>query len=166
MGVDKMDSEETPPSAEQIEIVLEGVKNKIEDEGKELFHEKDIDKLLSGDKYVTRFWIHTFFMPGNRVENTVNMVINTFKWRKEFGLHDISEKMLDDKLKNKGALFSRNRDKDGYKILVFCIRKHVKDPKNMQSMKEFFVYMLNRIEREEDGRKITIIFDSENASID
>jgi len=163
--VNTMESEETPPSKEQIEQVVEGVKNKIEDEGKELFYSADIDCLISSDDYVTRFWIHTYFMPGNRFENTINMVVNTFKWRKEFGLRDISEKMLDEKLKVKGALFSRNRDKDGFKILVFSIRKHLKDPKNIQSLKEFFVYMLDRLEREENGKKISIIFDCENATI-
>lgn len=163
--VDRMESEDTPPTNEQIETVVKEVKTKVEDEGKELFHPKDIEKLMSSDEYMTRFWIHTFFMPGDRVVNTVNMVVNTFKWRKQFGVHEITENVLDKKLKEKGALYSCNRDRDGFKILVFCIRKHVKDPQSMQSMKEFFVYILDRLEREENGRKITIIFDSENAGL-
>ena len=164
-AVSNMESEETPPTKEQIDTVIEGVKAKVEDEGDELFYLKDLEHLSSSDEYVTRFWIHTFFMPGNRFENTINMVVNTFKWRKEFGVRALTEKLLDEKIKEKGALFSRNRDKNGSKILIFCIRKHVKDPKNMQSLKEFFVYMLDRLEREENGKKITIIFDCENATL-
>ena len=160
-----MAPEDTPPTTKQNEDIVREVKTKVEDEGKDMFHPKDIDKLVSSEEYVARFWIHAFFIPGDRLENTVNLVVNTFKWRKQFGVHEISENVLDKKIMEKGALYSRNRDRDGCKILVFCIRKHVKDPEKMQRMKEFFVYMLDRLEREENGRKITIIFDSESAGL-
>ena len=51
-------------------------------------------------------------------------------------------------LKEKGTLYSRNRDKDGKKLLVFDVKKHVKGKEPMgQEMKKFFLYHVERIDR-------------------
>ena len=47
----------------------------------------------------------------------------------------------------KASLFSHNRDKDGRKLLVFCVWKHIKGTDKMEDMKKFFVYYLERLNR-------------------
>ena len=42
---------------------------------------------------------------------------------------------------------SHNRDKDGRKLLVFCVWKHIKGTDKMEDMKKFFVYYLERLNR-------------------
>ena len=45
------------------------------------------------------------------------------------------------------TLSSRNRDRDGRKLLVFCVGKHIKGTEKMEDMKKFFVYYLERLAR-------------------
>ena len=47
----------------------------------------------------------------------------------------------------------------------FCIRKHNKDSKKMETMKKMLIYLLERLDKEEAGKRITIIFDSEGAGL-
>ena len=58
-----------------------------------------------------------------------------------------------------------SRDKDGRKLLVFCVFKHVKGTEKMEDMKKFFVYMLERLYREEKGEQITLLFDCRSAGL-
>ena len=57
------------------------------------------------------------------------------------------------------------RDKDGRKLLVFSVFKHVKGSEKMEDMKKFFVYMLERLDREEQGQQITLVFDCRTAGL-
>ena len=57
------------------------------------------------------------------------------------------------------------RDKDGRKLLVFSVFKHVKGSEKMEDMKKFFVYMLERLDREEQGEQITLLFDCRTAGL-
>ena len=57
------------------------------------------------------------------------------------------------------------RDKDGRKLLVFSVFKHVKGSEKMEDMKKFFVYMLERLDREEQGEQITLIVDCRMAGL-
>ena len=54
---------------------------------------------------------------------------------------------------------SNFRDKDGRKLLIFCVYKHIKGQILMEDMKKFFVYYLERLYREEAGEQITLLFD-------
>ena len=62
-------------------------------------------------------------------------------------------------------MLSPFRDKDGRKLLVFCVFKHVKGSEKMEDMKKFFVYMLERLDREEQGEQITLLFDCRTAGL-
>ena len=57
------------------------------------------------------------------------------------------------------------RDKDGRKLLVFSVFKHVKGSEKMEDMKKFFVYMLERLDMEEQGEQITLLFDCRTAGL-
>ena len=160
-----MAAEDEPPTLEQIQTLRNEIKERIGVEGEGMLDNRDVDKLMKEDGYIARFWIHSFFIPGDRVENAVNLVIDTFKWRKDFGVNDITEDDIDTEILDRGSLYYHNRDKKGSKLLVFCIRKHNKDAKKMDLMKKMLIYILERLEKEEDGKKITIIFDSEGAGI-
>ena len=57
------------------------------------------------------------------------------------------------------------RDKDGKKLLVFCVFKHIKGQEKMDDMKKFFIYSLERLGREEEGDQITLLFDCRGAGM-
>ena len=160
-----MAAEDEPPSLAQVETVRAGTRDRIGGEGEDRFDPRDVAKLMADEGFVARFWIHAFFIPGDRVENAVNLVIDTFKWRKDFGVNDITEADLDMEILERGSLYYHNRDKKGSRLLVFCIRKHNKDSKKMETMKKMLIYLLERLDKEEAGKRITIIFDSEGAGL-
>jgi len=160
-----MAAEDEPPTLTQIEIIRNEVKDRVSKEAIEVYDQRDLDELMANDFYVSRFWIHAFFIPGNRIENTVNLVLGTFKWRKEFGVNDIRETDLDQELLEKGSLYYHNRDKLGCRLLMFCIRKHGRDASKTEEMKKMLIYILERLDKEEKGKRITIIFDSEAAGL-
>jgi len=125
----------------------------------------DLQRLQREDDYVRKFFRHTLDLPGDPVENAVNMMVNTLKWRKDFGAGSIRESDFPPEMLEKASLFSHNRDKDGRKLLVFCVWKHIKGTDKMEDMKKFFVYYLERLNREEHGEQITVMFDCRNAGL-
>jgi len=160
-----MAAEDEPPTLTQIEIIRNEVKDRVSKEAPDIFDDRDLNKLMRDNFYVGRFWIHAFFIPGNRIENTVNLVFSAFKWRKEFGVNDISEEDLDNELLDKGSLYYHNRDKMGCRLLVFSIRKHSRDAQKVEAMKKMLIYILEKLDSEEGGKRITIIFDSQAAGV-
>ena len=68
----------------------------------------------------------------------------------------------------KSNLFNKNNFscyKNIYSFIVFSIRKHIKDSKKIDVMKKMLIYILERLDKEETGKRITIIFDSESAGL-
>lgn len=50
-------------------------------------------------------------------------------------------------MKDLGELYVHGRDKDGKLLMVFAVRRHIKGTENMDDLKKFFLYQLERIER-------------------
>jgi hypothetical protein len=98
-----------------------------------------LDKLLlrfeSDDSYAERFWIHGFFIPGaDRVGNTTGvacgrgggragLATGALRWRKEFGVRQITEDSLDRVLLESGSLYSKGRDRQGGRLLTLAVRR-------------------------------------------
>ena len=60
---------------------------------------------------------------------------------------DITVEQLNQRLKGHGELYVHGRDKDAKVLMVFAVKKHIKGTENMDDMKKFFLYMLERIDR-------------------
>ncbi|KAA0191564.1 hypothetical protein HAZT_HAZT005225, partial [Hyalella azteca] len=89
----------------------------------------------------------------------LEMVIDTFKWRKELSVNDLTHDQLNKKLIDIGNLFPHNRDTDGFRMLIFSVSKHTKGVHDMDDMKKLLIYWLERLEREEYGKWISVVFD-------
>lgn len=153
------------PSKEQIQTIRKKAKEKFDELGLENFSPRDIDRLNTSDAYVSRFFMHVFDHPGKQEEEAVTLILQAFKWRKEFGAEDINAENVNKAFFEKGALWSHNRDKDGKKLLVLEIRKHQKGEEKMEEVKKFFIYYLEKLEKEEKGERITILFDCSNCGL-
>ena len=73
-----------------------------------------------------------FDQPGEQTEEAVSCVLKAFKWRKEFGVQNISEASISMNVVNKGFLFSHGRDKVGSED-PFEFSKHLLVPGWMQA---------------------------------
>eukprot|EP00092_Neocalanus_flemingeri_P014777 GFUD01015947.1.p1 GENE.GFUD01015947.1~~GFUD01015947.1.p1 ORF type:complete len:237 (-),score=82.30 GFUD01015947.1:28-738(-) len=155
----------TPPTQEEIENLREKVRTEVEKNGEENFAKVDLERLNSDEAYIGKFWLHAQQMNGDKKDNTVKLVVDTLLWRKKFGVENISEDTINKAVLERGEVYSYGRDKEGCKLLVICVRKHVKDAQNSEDGKKHFVMMLENLEKEEPEKKITIMFDSEGAGI-
>ena len=165
------------PSAEEMVEIRQLVTSGLGEIGPEEVEQTDVEKISSDDVYLAKFFRHVFEAPGEQTEAAAKMILNTLKWRKAQEANSIKEADFPPGIFEKGALFSRNRshkrylsckncqcflfcrDKDGRKLLVFCVFKHIKGQEKMEDMKRFFVYMLERLYREEKGEQLTLLFD-------
>ena len=75
------------------------------------------------------------------------------------------EKKINKGVLNKGSLFTHNRDKDGMKLITLEMSKHVKGADSLDDVKRVLVYYLERLSREEEGKKISLVFDCKNAGL-
>ena len=153
------------PTDLEISQIRAIVNNKVDERGLEEIDSACLNKIKTNDVYVSKFFIHTFDHPGPQTEAASNMIINTLQWRKEFRAGLITESEFPQSMLEKGSLFSHNRDKDGRKLLVFVVGKHIKGAEKMEDMKKFFVYQLERLNREENGEQITLMFDCKGAGL-
>jgi len=161
-----MGVEGAAPTAEEIQEIRQELAVRLTDPGLACEVEQaDLQRLNSDDKYVTKYYRHVFDHPGPQTEAAVKMILSTLKWRKDMGACSIREGDFPPALLDRGALFSHNRDKDGRKLLVFSVFKHIKGTDKMEDMKKFFVYMLERLYREEKGEQITLLFDCRAAGL-
>eukprot|EP00096_Caligus_rogercresseyi_P012510 TRINITY_DN5263_c0_g1_i1.p1 TRINITY_DN5263_c0_g1~~TRINITY_DN5263_c0_g1_i1.p1 ORF type:complete len:483 (-),score=92.24 TRINITY_DN5263_c0_g1_i1:100-1548(-) len=157
--------ENCEPSLKDIAFIRAEVHKQIEANGDDLFYPEDIKRLDNDDQYVIRFCKHVSDAKEDYVDSTVQMIISTFQWRKNFGTQELNESTISEVLKTKGALYMRNRDQDGKRLLIFSVRNHFKGTENMNEMKKFFIYFLERIDREDDGDQITLFFDCVSGGI-
>ncbi|KAB7498110.1 Motile sperm domain-containing protein 2 [Armadillidium nasatum] len=150
------------PSKEQILILRETVLKKIESDGlMDKIDSRDIKRFQTDDSYLRRFLMHH----DNDQKLASDMAIDTFKWRKEIGVNDITEDTLDKEMVEKNSLFIHNRDKDGCKMLIFIVRNHNKDAVDIEKLKTFLIYWVERLEREEKGKFITVVFDMKDTGL-
>jgi len=153
------------PSAEEMLEIRQLVTTGLADIEPGEVEQADVDKINTDDVYLAKFFRHVFEAPGEQTEAAAKMILNTLKWRKSQEASTIKEADFPPGVFEKGALFSRNRDKDGRKLLVFCVFKHIKGQEKMEDMKRFFVYMLERLYREEKGEQLTLLFDCRGAGL-
>ena len=153
------------PTAQEIQLIRQELAKKLSEIDPGEVDQSDVARVNSDDKYVSKFFRHVFDNPGEQTEAAVKMILNTLRWRREMGASHIRESDFSQPVFDKGALFSRNRDKDGKKLLVFSVFKHIKGQIKMEDMKKFFVYYLERLYREEDGDQITLLFDCREAGL-
>ena len=114
---------------------------------------------MNKDDYVSRFFMHVADVSGNQIDNAINMIYRSFKFRKENNPAELTSADLDEGLKNKGSLFLRNRDADGKQLLVFDVKKHIKGAANMEDIQKMFLYFLERVDCQDKDGMITIVFD-------
>ncbi|XP_063844950.1 motile sperm domain-containing protein 2-like [Scylla paramamosain] len=119
------------------------------------FDPQDVRRIRSDDKYIRRFLMHH----DNDQKLSLEMVMDTLKWRHENQCNAITKESIPQEFFDKGALFIHNRDKDGCKMLIFSVRLHQKGTLDMDQLKRFLIYWLERLEREEKGEWITVFFD-------
>merc|ERR1719318_138183 len=91
--------------------------------GEDKFSKVDVERLKTDTEYLGRFWLHAQLMEGPVMANTVKLIVETFLWRKEFGVEEIQEETISKVVLERGEVYCVGRDKEGCMVLVICVRK-------------------------------------------
>ncbi|CAK1554274.1 unnamed protein product [Leptosia nina] len=124
------------------------------------FHQLDLDR-VKDDKYLRRVLKHNEEDP----KEAFNMLWDIFTWRKTVGANDINEKTIKMEYVDEGIIFPHSRDVDGCLLLIIKSKKHVKGTKDFEEIKKIIIYWFDRMEREENGNKISLFFDMDGCGL-
>jgi len=147
-----------PPTEDQVARIRKEFQDDIAKNGKDIFDEQDINRVMNEDAYVHRWFMHKWDDKGDQMEACIKAMIAALKWRKDEKVREITADKLHPTLKQKGNLYMKNKDKDGCPLLVFAMAKHVKG-ELPQEMKQLFLYYLDRIDRQTNGGRLSLVFE-------
>ena len=139
--------EDQPPTGQQLATIRQKFQDYIKENGRDCFDELDIKRVMREDYYVHRWFMHVFDMAGDQIETCTNNMIKALRWRKDENVRGLTAETLSPILKERGSLYLRNKDKDGWPLLVFAVRKHTKGIESPEIMKQYFLYYMDRIDR-------------------
>lgn len=123
------------------------------------FDAKDIER-VKDNKYMNRVIEHC---EGN-VELGLKMLWSTLMWRKNNNINNIKN-IVNMEYVREGIFYPRGRDIDGCLIFILKWKLYNKGIKKVDDLKNVIVYWLERLEREESGKPITVFFDLEGCGI-
>ncbi|XP_059050347.1 motile sperm domain-containing protein 2-like [Achroia grisella] len=124
------------------------------------FNPVDLER-VKNDRYMKRLLAHQ----GKSPQAAADMLWDILTWRKTVGASDINESTIRlDYLKD-GTFYPRGRDVDGSLLLVLKAKLHIKGQKDFEELKKLIIYWCDRIEREENGKPITLFFDMDGCGL-
>ncbi|XP_029460737.1 motile sperm domain-containing protein 2 isoform X2 [Rhinatrema bivittatum] len=119
------------------------------------YDSRDVEKLQQDDTLVESYlvWRH------NVVDDTLKMIDESFQWRKEFTVNDLSESVFPKWCFESGAIFLHGYDKQGNKLFWFKVKLHLKDSRTQLEKKKCTAFLLERYAKREPGKPLTVVFD-------
>ncbi|VVD05476.1 unnamed protein product [Leptidea sinapis] len=124
------------------------------------FDPRDLQR-ISNDKYLYRVLEHS----SNSVTQAADMLFNTMVWRKLNNVNDINESSVDRSILENGLFFPHGRDIDSCLLFIMRSKIYVKGQTDRQAVKKVFIYWLERLEREESGKKVTLFLDMDGCGL-
>ncbi|XP_023948889.1 motile sperm domain-containing protein 2-like [Bicyclus anynana] len=124
------------------------------------FDTRDLERVKS-DKYLYRVLEHC----QNNVQLAADMLYDIMLWRKEIGANEITHETVNIDYLKEGVFFPHGRDIDSCLLFIMKAKLYIKSQKNVEEVKKVVIYWLERIEREEEGKKITLFFDMDTCGL-
>ncbi|CAH2083381.1 unnamed protein product [Euphydryas editha] len=124
------------------------------------FDPRDLERVKS-DKYLYRVLEHC----QNNVQLAVQMLFEIMVWRKNLQVNDITEETVNLDYLKEGIFFPHGRDIDSCLLFILKSKLYIKGKINIDDIKKVIIYWLERIEREEDGKRMTLFFDMDGCGL-
>ncbi|OBS71434.1 hypothetical protein A6R68_00011 [Neotoma lepida] len=124
-------------------------------EKSEKYDPRDVERLHQDDNWVESYlvWRH------NVVDEALKMLDESFQWRKELAVNDLSESSIPRWLLELGGIYLHGYDKEGNKLFWIRVKYHIKDQKTIMDKKKLIAFWLERYAKRENGKPITVMFD-------
>ncbi|CAH2064865.1 unnamed protein product, partial [Iphiclides podalirius] len=124
------------------------------------FHPLDLER-VKDEKYIRRALKHY----DNDAKLAADMLWEICSWRRSVNANEINETNIRMDYIKEGIFFPRGRDVDGCLLLIIKSKMYVKGQKDFEEIKRAIIYWFDRIEREENGNKITLFFDLDGCGL-
>ncbi|KAK7097956.1 motile sperm domain-containing protein 2-like isoform X2 [Littorina saxatilis] len=145
----------------EIKYVRENFEKKYADKiSSDTYDERDLRRLRTDNVYAT-----TFIRGPDRLDEGVDLVHESLRFRKEYGVNDLTEDSFDQWVWDKRALFLHNRTNTGHKILYVRVKEHKKDASKILEVKKFFIFWLEMSFRADPLEKVVTFFDMSEAGL-
>ncbi|KAG8000618.1 Motile sperm domain-containing protein 2, partial [Nibea albiflora] len=139
----------------KIEETRQRFKNEFLQDSTEKYDSRDVERLQTDDALVEGYLTWRLFA----IDDALKMIDESFQWRKEFGLNDLTESSIPKWMFETGAVYLHGYDKEGNKLFWFKVKLHVKDAKTIMDKKKYVAFWLERYAKKEPGMPLTVVFD-------
>ncbi|OTF76811.1 major sperm protein-like protein [Euroglyphus maynei] len=140
------------------------IRNRILSESGEnscLYEPEDLEQIKNNDWQIQRFLLECKL----NTDHSYEMLRNAMKWRREEGIYHCSPGDFPAEYYQSGYIFRHGRDKNGAIILYFRANIHRKTSEWNSILKKFFIYQIEQIDRNCDGKGVTLVIDCSNIGI-
>jgi hypothetical protein len=149
--------EPTDEEKQQIEEIRAKFQREV-NTNPDLYHVKDIEKVLSNDWEVHRFLLAA---DGN-LDNGLNRLISAMKWRKQFAVRDLTENDFPQEF-YKMLLFGKARN--GSTLVITRSKYYIPISEWRQLFKNFSVFILEWLDVNNSGNGITVLIDCRDTGL-
>jgi len=125
------------------------------------YEEEDVRRFKESDWLVTRYILRK----KGDVKAAAEMVINTAKWRKELQMIHWKDTDFPELMYKSGSMFPYARDKRGNTCIYIRCKFHQRINKFIDLEKKFILHVVNRVDKEIDGRGLMIVWDMGGAGL-
>uniref|UniRef100_A0A8C5AVL7 Motile sperm domain containing 2 n=1 Tax=Gadus morhua TaxID=8049 RepID=A0A8C5AVL7_GADMO len=139
----------------RVEETRERFRTELLQDSPDKYDSRDVDRLLKDDALVDSYLTWRHFV----IDDALKMIDESFQWRKELGLNDLTESSIPRWMFDTGAVFLHGYDKEGNKLFWFKVKLHVKDTKTVVDKKKYVAFWLERYAVREPGMQLTVVFD-------
>ncbi|GFN81670.1 motile sperm domain-containing protein 2-like [Plakobranchus ocellatus] len=142
---------------ELIAYVRENFEKKYADEiAKGTYDERDLKRLQEDNKFAS-----SYIRGKDRLDEGVDLVHTSLKFRKEVGVNDLTEDYFELDLWNLGAMYFKNRDIEGKRIFWLKVRLHMKNAnaERLAKEKKAIIFGLEKAFNEAPLQQIVVLLD-------
>lgn len=124
------------------------------------YDSSDIERLRNDDWFVERF-----IRKRKTVKDSQEMLKNCLKFRNELGTPRTKDSDFPEEFYKIGGIFCYANDKFGNGVLYMRIKMHHKIKEIERELKQFIIYLINKLDLQTNGNGMVIVFDCQGAGI-
>uniref|UniRef100_A0AAY4DSP6 Motile sperm domain-containing protein 2 n=1 Tax=Denticeps clupeoides TaxID=299321 RepID=A0AAY4DSP6_9TELE len=125
------------------------------------YDSRDVYRLMKDDDLVEGYLTWRLHV----VEDALKMIDDSFLWRKEYCVNDLTESCIPKWMFETGAVYLHGYDKEGNKLFWFKVKLHIKDAKTILDKKKYVAFWLERYSKQEPGKPLTVVFDMSESGL-
>uniref|UniRef100_A0AAY4DS50 CRAL-TRIO domain-containing protein n=1 Tax=Denticeps clupeoides TaxID=299321 RepID=A0AAY4DS50_9TELE len=130
-------------------------------ESSDRYDSRDVYRLMKDDDLVEGYLTWRLHV----VEDALKMIDDSFLWRKEYCVNDLTESCIPKWMFETGAVYLHGYDKEGNKLFWFKVKLHIKDAKTILDKKKYVAFWLERYSKQEPGKPLTVVFDMSESGL-